>query len=491
KPKVKASTAGGKGIKAKAGKSSSPSIRAKAGKTVKKTAVAPKTETGTGTSLAKKANEKVASSATSTSSEKTNIGKPSMKMTSTMKGTKATLLAKVNKVKASSFSTANAKSIAVSKSNREKDTKKQNAVMNKIKPEVMKKQGVAESKSKISKNSASSSQASTAKTKNNNKPQQRVSVPMKKKGKMISISAEELREKLWTLKVLRADKNSPVDIIGCNMLADEGSPDAPFHHLVAAMLSAQTKDVYTADAMKNLKAFDVKRAGFESFQGSLSVAKILAMTEDEIDYMIHKVGFHQQKAANIVKTAQVLHDRHDSRVPCDKEALLALPGVGPKMTYLVLQEAFGQGDSGICVDVHVHKLCPKLGWTSENLKDAEKTRVELEALLPKEEWKTINPLLVGLGQLLQARPEMLVRQALWADTVGSEEALAEAVKAWPPPKKGIDGGSTSTSASEEVALDGQNGGASSTKKTTKRNALKKHALKQTATVEDEAAALSG
>lgn len=55
-----------------------------------------------------------------------------------------------------------------------------------------------------------------------------------------------------TIEELRAEKNSPVDVIGCAMLADEGSADAPFHHLMAAMLSAQTKDAETAAGVRNL-----------------------------------------------------------------------------------------------------------------------------------------------------------------------------------------------------------------------------------------------
>lgn len=34
--------------------------------------------------------------------------------------------------------------------------------------------------------------------------------------------------------------------------------------------------------------------------------------------------------------------------------LLDLPGVGPKMTYLVMDVGWGQNE-GICVDTHVHR----------------------------------------------------------------------------------------------------------------------------------------
>ena len=65
--------------------------------------------------------------------------------------------------------------------------------------------------------------------------------------------------------------------------------------------------------------------------------------------------------------------------------------------------------SGICVDVHVHRITERLGWVSESCavtnagsprkRTPEDTRVALEKWLPKDEWVEINPLLVGFGQL--------------------------------------------------------------------------------------------
>jgi endonuclease III len=109
--------------------------------------------------------------------------------------------------------------------------------------------------------------------------------------------------------------------------------------------------------------------------------------------------------------------------------MMALRGVGPKMSYLCLNTAFGQ-PIGIGVDVHVHRICNRLGWV--NTKTPEATRKvwhrhqlthslthslthcyvshivqALEDWLPRELWIDINGMLVGFGQTvcLPVRPQ--------------------------------------------------------------------------------------
>ncbi|BBN12523.1 endonuclease III [Marchantia polymorpha subsp. ruderalis] len=62
---------------------------------------------------------------------------------------------------------------------------------------------------------------------------------------------------------------------------------------------------------------------------------------------------------------------------------------------------------GICVDTHVHRICNRLEWVKHakstpshrlNTNTSEETRASLEQWLPKDEWNSINPLLVGFGQ---------------------------------------------------------------------------------------------
>jgi endonuclease-3 len=78
------------------------------------------------------------------------------------------------------------------------------------------------------------------------------------------------------------------------------------------------------------------------------------------------------------------------------DALLALPGVGRKTANLVLIEAFDL--PGICVDVHVHRICNRAGWVIT--KNPEETEMALRRDLPPKYWKGINALLVLYGQNL-------------------------------------------------------------------------------------------
>lgn len=181
---------------------------------------------------------------------------------------------------------------------------------------------------------------------------------------------------------------APVDTMGCERLADPAaSPaDQRFQTLVSLMLSSQTKDTVTAAAVARLQA---------ELPGGLSVASILAATPAALNALIAKVGFHNTKTRHIQQAAALLRDRHGGDVPATLDGLLALPGVGPKMAFLTLSAAWGR-DDGIGVDVHVHRITNRWGWHATAT--PERTRLALQAWLPRRYWHEINHLLVGFGQ---------------------------------------------------------------------------------------------
>ena len=216
----------------------------------------------------------------------------------------------------------------------------------------------------------------------------------------------------WRLiKELRKDRTAVVDTMGCERLADPAASekDRRYHVLVSLMLSSQTKDTVNAAVMGALKA------------RGLSVKRILDETsEDEFHELIKPVGFHNVKTKNIRRATQILRDEYDEDVPNTMEALLALPGVGPKMALLVLKCAFDI-TAGISVDTHVHRISNQLGWTGGEptldknkfpAKDPEKTRKALEQWVPRDDWGDVNWLLVGLGQEVQTEKPKLLRKAL-------------------------------------------------------------------------------
>lgn len=206
-----------------------------------------------------------------------------------------------------------------------------------------------------------------------------------------------------TAKTMRlpggAASNAAVDTMGCERLADpNASPrDQRFHTLVALMLSSQTKDTTNAVVMRRLQT-ELPPYKPDAPPG-LNLENILAVEPDKLNQMIWAVGFHNNKTKYIKQAAIILRDEWDGDVPDTIEGLVALPGVGPKMAHLCLPTAWGRTE-GIGVDVHVHRITNLWGW--HKTKSPEETRLALQSWLPKDKWREINWLLVGLGQTVCA-----------------------------------------------------------------------------------------
>ncbi|MDR1972476.1 MAG: endonuclease III [Treponema sp.] len=179
------------------------------------------------------------------------------------------------------------------------------------------------------------------------------------------------------LETWRRDLGDP----SVTTVAEQYSRD-PWAVLVSTILSLRTKDEVTLAASARL----LKQAG--------SPAALYQLGEEAIAALAYPAGFYRTKASNLKKIAAILLEQYGGRVPADMEALLALPGVGRKTANLVLIEAFDL--PGICVDVHVHRICNRAGWIAT--KNPEETETVLRACLPRQYWKGINALLVLYGQ---------------------------------------------------------------------------------------------
>ena len=131
---------------------------------------------------------------------------------------------------------------------------------------------------------------------------------------------------------------------------------------------------------------------------NLSVDTIMKTQEATLNKWISKVGFHNRKAKHIKEATKILKDKHNGLVPSNYDDLIALPGVGPKMAHLVLQEAFDDVQ-GISVDTHVHRISNRIGWVKSTTTPG-RTADQLEAWLPKENWGKVNGMLVGFGQTI-------------------------------------------------------------------------------------------
>jgi len=63
-------------------------------------------------------------------------------------------------------------------------------------------------------------------------------------------------------------------------------------------------------------------------------------------------------------------DKHNGIVPDNLEDLCALPGVGLKMSHLLLQKSYNKV-MGISVDTHVHRIANRLKWVKKETKNPD------------------------------------------------------------------------------------------------------------------------
>ncbi|CAM9697047.1 unnamed protein product [Ectocarpus sp. 4 AP-2014] len=215
---------------------------------------------------------------------------------------------------------------------------------------------------------------------------------------------EKWREQMEGIRSMRRSRDAAVDFAGAGALKDSSAgseDDVRFQVLMSAMLSSQTKDPVTAAGLNRMRQVCAP--------APLGAAALLAtgMDEDALTELLHPVSFKKTKAKHILMVCKRLAEAEDGRqagaIPDTVEGLLALPGVGPKMTYLVMDVAWGRNE-GICVDTHVHRISNRLGWVDTwnrnrpKAQNPEKTRKHLQGWLPREHWSEVNELLVGFGQ---------------------------------------------------------------------------------------------
>jgi endonuclease III len=142
----------------------------------------------------------------------------------------------------------------------------------------------------------------------------------------------------------------------------------PFELLIAVMLSAQATDVSVNRAMRKM------------FPVANTPAAVLALGEAGVAEYIKTIGLYRTKAKNVIATCRILVDQYGGEVPCDREALESLPGVGRKTANVVLNTAFGHPT--IAVDTHIFRVANRTGLAPG--KDVRAVEQALEKVTPAE-----------------------------------------------------------------------------------------------------------
>ncbi len=121
----------------------------------------------------------------------------------------------------------------------------------------------------------------------------------------------------------------------------------PFTLLVSVVLSAQATDA------------GVNKATPPLFALADTPEKMVKLGEAKVRALIKTIGLYRMKAKNVIALSRQLVEQHGGKVPHERAALEALPGVGRKTANVVLNVAFGEPT--IAVDTHIFRVGNRTG----------------------------------------------------------------------------------------------------------------------------------
>ncbi len=159
----------------------------------------------------------------------------------------------------------------------------------------------------------------------------------------------------------------------------------PFQFAVAVMLSAQCTD----------KA--VNRLTSALFMKYKTPKDFVKVKHSQLAKELSSVPFFRNKARAIIGAAKAIVAEHGGVVPRNENELQKLPGIGYKTAHVITGELYDHWP-GIATDTHVKRFAKKFGLTDQN--DLKKISKDLEALIPKKDWKYINNGFVLYGRYI-------------------------------------------------------------------------------------------
>ncbi|WP_145148750.1 endonuclease III [Paenibacillus xylanexedens] len=156
-----------------------------------------------------------------------------------------------------------------------------------------------------------------------------------------------------------------------------------FELTVAVLLSAQCTDE------------TVNKVTADLFQKYRSPADYLAVSLEELEQDIRRIGLYRNKAKHIQNMCRILIEQYGGDVPQEHDQLVTLPGVGRKTANVVVSNAFGV--PAIAVDTHVERVSKRLalaGW-DDSVLEVEK---KLMKRVPRDEWTLTHHRFIFFGR---------------------------------------------------------------------------------------------
>lgn len=158
--------------------------------------------------------------------------------------------------------------------------------------------------------------------------------------------------------------------------------------LIATILSAQCTDARVNTVTPSL---------FSKYKSAEDFAKA---DLNELEEIIHPLGFYHSKAVNIIGCCKKISEDYDGHVPREMEDLLTLPGVGRKTANVIRGNIYNE--PSIVVDTHVGRISRKLGITKKE--DPTDVEFDLMKKIPKDHWILWNMHLITLGRTICKAP---------------------------------------------------------------------------------------
>lgn len=158
--------------------------------------------------------------------------------------------------------------------------------------------------------------------------------------------------------------------------------ETDFQFLSAIILSAQMTDT------------GVNKATEKLFQKMHLPQDALILGEEGIYNFVKSVNYAPTKARNIFRTAKILCEQFNGKVPRKREELITLPGVGNKTAGVFLVQR--NIESAFPVDTHVARVARAFGLSKET--NPDKIEKELRNRFPKEWWHPLHLRMILYGR---------------------------------------------------------------------------------------------
>ena len=160
-------------------------------------------------------------------------------------------------------------------------------------------------------------------------------------------------EKNLEIKLLEKDKIIELfDIFLANNPEPKSELSAPnpYTLLVSVVLSAQATDK------------SVNKATEPLYKIADTPYKMLELGEAKLIEYIKSIGLYRSKARQVIELSRMLVQDFNGQLPCTRDELMKLPGVGRKTANVVLNVVYGEPT--MPVDTHLLRISPRIGLSN-------------------------------------------------------------------------------------------------------------------------------